>query len=279
MMDTQARQLANWERLRNEARQTDQLIDQQLRKLESAALFDESKLLDGDGTTSMVKGGSCAAVPSPLPGTSSSSSFPHRSSSGTSPPPALVSFEDVDYQYRSADREIEESLRRLEQTLASMDDLCKELGPTSVAVRHTERFHGLLAEKQSTRRRLATEFRQRRDRFELAALRRAGDARRRANGDDESAGAGVRILMDEQTSIQHTLSRVTGLIEQAEGTRDRLRTQRERFNEMGDKLVLIAERIPFVQNVLRRIDSRRRREVVVLGSVMSTLMFIFFFFL
>lgn len=278
MMDSSAKQMASWERLRNEARQTDQLIDQQLRKLESAALFDEAKLLGSDVTSSPVHGGSSAAVPSPRPG-ASSSVLNRSSSNGTSPPPAALSFDDVEYQYRSADREIDESLRRLEQTVASMDELCRELGPTSAAVRHTERFHGLLAEKQSTRRRLATEFRQRKERYELAVSRRAGDARRRANGEDENAAAGVRILMDEQTSIQHTLSRVNGLMEQAEGTRDRLRMQRERFNEMGDKLVLIAERIPFVQNVLRRIDSRRRRDVVVLGSVMSTLMFIFIFFL
>ncbi|KAL7695840.1 golgi SNARE protein-like protein [Lotmaria passim] len=266
MMDSSAKQMANWERLRNEARQTDQLLDQQLRKLESVALFDESKLIQSDGLSpSPANSGSSAAVSSPLPGTSS--------------PPAALSLEDVDYQYRAADREIDESLRRLEQTVSSMDYVCRELGPTSAAVRHTERFHGLLAEKQSTRQRLATEFRQRKDRCELAASRRAGDARRRANGEDEGADTGVRILMDEQVSIQHTLNRVNGLVEQAEGTRDRMRMQRERFNEMGDKLVLIAERIPFVQNVLRRIDARRRREVVVLGSVMSSLMFIFIFFL
>ncbi|KPI87283.1 golgi SNARE protein-like protein [Leptomonas seymouri] len=277
LTDTSTKQMANWERLRNEARQTDHLIDQQLRKLEGVALFDEPKLLSGDGLSPSLSGGSSAVVPSPSQGTSSS--IHHRSSSSTNSPPAALSIDDVEYQYRTADREIDESLRRFEQTIASMEDLCRELGPTSAAARHTERFHGLLTEKQSTRQRLAIDFRQRKDRFELAASRRAGDARRRGNGEDENASAGVRILMDEQASIQHSLSRVNGLMEQAEGTRDRLRMQRERFNDMGDKLVLIAERIPFVQNVLRRIDARRRREVVVMGSVMSSLMFLFVFFL
>ncbi|KPA81434.1 golgi SNARE protein-like protein [Leptomonas pyrrhocoris] len=275
MMDTSTKQMANWERLRNEARQTDQLIEQQLRRLESVALFDESKILNSDEASTPVNGSSSAAVSSPFLG--ASSSVHHHSGSSTNSPPAAQSIDDLEYQYRSADREIEESLGRLQQTIASMDDVCRELGPTSAAVRHTERFHGLLVEKQSTRRRLAAEFRQRKDRHELAVSRRAGDARRRGSGEDD--GAGVRILMDEQTSIQHSLSRVNGLMEQAEGTRDRLRVQRERFNDMGDKLVLIAERIPFVKNVLHRIDVRRRREVVVLGSVMSSLMFIFFFFL
>lgn len=268
--------MANWERLRNEARQTDQLVDQQLRKLESAALFDEGKLLSSDASA-LANGGHSASVASPLTGPSSG--IVHRSSSGASSPSSSMTMDDVEYQYRNAERETDESLRRLEQIVTNMDDLCRELGPTSAAVRHTERFHGLLVEKQNTRRRLASDFRTRKDRVELAVSRRAGDARRRGDGDDEAAGAGVRILMDEQTSIQHTLSRVNGLMEQAESTRDRLRMQRERFNEMGDKLVLIAERIPFVQNVLRRIDARRRREVVVLGSVLSSFMFIFVFFL
>lgn len=277
-MDPETRQLATWERLRNEARQADQLLDHQLRRLEAAALFDDAKLVESVAASSSGKTGS-PSVTAAVPG--SSSSLLHRNGNGSlSPPPsAPASIEEVEYQYRSAEREMGESLARLEQTVLSMEEACRELGPTSAAARHTERFRGMLAEKQQTRRRLATEYNQRHDRFELAASRLSGDARRRGGPGDDDAGAGVRILMDEQAAIQHTMNRVNGLLEQAEGTRDRLRLQRERFDSMGDRLVQIAERMPFVQNVLRRIDARRRREVVVLGTVMSSLMFVFVFFL
>lgn len=276
-MNPEARQVAVWERLRNEARQTDQLIDQQLRRLEVLALFDEDKIIESAAASSSMKGvGTSSSVTPAVP--ESSSSLLH--CSGASPPPAsTTSFEDVESQYRGADRDIDEFLRRLEQAVLSMEDACRELGPTSAAARHTERFRGILTEKQQARRRLATEFRQRKDRYELAASRLAGDARRRGGPVDDDARGGVRILMDEQVTIQHTLNRVNGLLEQAEGTRDRLRMQRERFNQIGDKVLHIAEHIPFVQNLVRRIDVRRRREVVVLGTVMSSLMFMFFFFL
>ncbi|GET93496.1 golgi SNARE protein-like protein [Leishmania tarentolae] len=257
-MNPEARQMAIWERLRNEARQADQLIDQQLLKLEALAIFDEEKVFKSADASSSVKG---------------------VSTSGSVTPASMVSFEDVESQYRGAEREIDESLRQLEQTVLGMEDICRELGPTSAAARHTERFRGMLAEKQQTRRRLSMEFRQRKDRYELAASRMAGDARRRGGPADDNARGGVRILIDEQMAIQHTLNRVNGLLEQAEGTRDRLRMQRERFNQIGDKVLHIAEHIPFVQNLVRRIDMRRRREVVVLSTVLSSLMFIFFFFL
>ncbi|CAJ1038348.1 putative Snare region anchored in the vesicle membrane C-terminus [Leishmania utingensis] len=277
-MDPEARQAATWERLRNEARQTDQLIDQQLRKLEVVALFDDEKIIGSAAASPFTNNDpdtSCSATPA-VPVLSSSALH----SGGFSPPPAsTMLFEDVESQYRGAERDIDESLRRLEQTVLSMEDACRELGPTSTAARHTERFRGVLAEKQQTRRRLTAEFRQRKDRYELAASWRAGDTRRRISPGDDAASGGVRILIDEQASIQHTLSRVKGLLEQAEDTRDRLRTQRERFNEIGDKLLHIAERIPFVQNILHHIDVRKRREMVVLGTVMSSLMFVFVFFL
>ncbi|KAK7200489.1 Golgi SNAP receptor complex member 1 [Novymonas esmeraldas] len=280
-MDPEARQLATWERLRNEARQTDQLIDQQLRRMETAALFDDAKLIESAAASSArggAKGGGQAAVAVVPAAPGSSTSLVQRS--GSSPPAAsAASLDDIEYQYRTSDREMDELLRRLESTIVAMEEASRDLGPTSAAVRHTERFRGMLAERQQTRRRLAAEFRQRRDRYELTVSRLAGDARRRGAGNGDDDANGVRILMDEQASIQHTLNRVNGLLEQAEGTRDRLRMQRERFNEMGDKLLLIAERIPFVQNILRRIDVRRRREVVVLGTVMSSLMFVFVFFL
>ncbi|CBZ26259.1 golgi SNARE protein-like protein [Leishmania mexicana MHOM/GT/2001/U1103] len=276
-MNPEVRQVAMWERLRNEARQTDQLIDQQLRKLEVLALFDEEKIIESAAASSSMKGVATSSSVAPaVPG--SSSSLLH--CSGTSPPPAsTMSFEDLESQYRGADRDIDEFLRRLEQIVLSMEEACRELGPTSAAARHTERFRGILTEKQQARRRLATEFRQRKGRYELAASRLPGDARRRGGPVDDDGRGGVRILMDEQVAIQHTLNRVNGLLEQAEGTRDRLRMQRDRFNQIGDKVLHIAEHIPFVQNLVRRIDVRRRREVVVLGTVISSLMFMFFFFL
>ncbi|KAG5464252.1 hypothetical protein LSCM1_00433 [Leishmania martiniquensis] len=276
-MEPEARQMAAWDRLRNEARQTDQLIDQQLRKLETLALFDEERFIGNAAASPCPKvvGASDLVTPA-VPGTCSSLLYGGDSSPITAAP---MPFEDLESQYRSADRDMDELLRRLEQIVLSMEEVCKELGPTSAVARHTERFRGVLTEKQQTRHRLATEFRQRKDRCELSACRRAGDAQRRSAFGDDDASSGVRILMGEQASIQHTLNRVNGLLEQAEGTRERLRMQRERFNEMGDKLLLIAERIPFVQNILRRIDVRRRREVVVLSTIMSSLMFMFVFFL
>ncbi|KAG5488824.1 hypothetical protein JIQ42_00441 [Leishmania sp. Namibia] len=276
-MDLEARQVATWERLRNEARQVDQLIERQLRKLEVVALFNDEKLIGNTAASSATKGvGSSDLVSPAVPSTSSSLLHGSDSSPITA---STMSFEDLESQYRSADRDIDESLRRLEQTVLSMEEVCRELGPTSAVARHTERFRGVLTERQQTRHRLSTEFRQRKDRYELSASRLAGDAQRRSGFGDDDASSGVRILMDEQASIQHTLNRVNGLLEQAEGTRDRLRMQRERFNEISDKLLHIAERIPFVQNVLRRIDVRRRREVVVLSTIMSSLMFMLVFFM
>ncbi|KAG5490559.1 hypothetical protein JKF63_00679 [Porcisia hertigi] len=276
-MGPEARQVATWERLRNEARQTDQLIDQQLRTLEVVAHFDDDNMTDRAGTSFSLKGaGTSSSVTPVVPSTNPT--FPHHSTAN--PPSASTrTLEEVERQYHAADGDVGELLRRLELTVMSMEEACSEFGPTSAAARHTDRFRGVLAEKQQARRRLALVYRQRKERYELAASRLSGAARRHVGSADDDTSGGVRILMDEQAAIQHTLNRVNGLLEQAGGTRNRLLLQRERFNDIGDKLLHIAERIPFLQNVLHRIDVHRRRETVVLGTVMSSLLFIFFFFL
>lgn len=288
-MDPAAVQLAQWERLRNDARQTDQLMDQQLRRLEEVSSFDEGKLAL-DSTSSYTNGVSTSSQrsisPAPFGSTNHGSGDAHLTSSGG---PGAVSIkhrsasllEDVECNFKEAEKDFDATFARMSQLISEMEEICVALGPNSTAARHTERFRSVLAEKQTTKRRVVTEMFRRLERAELNCGRRNGGSelgrRRRGGGsstEDDGVSVGVKILLEEQSSIQHTLNRVNGIVEQAHGTQDRLLAQRERFEMMGDKLVQIAERIPFVQNILHRINARRRREVVVLGSFMAMLTFV-----
>lgn len=247
MMDSKQRA---WETLRGEARQLDSDLEKQLTRLEQIANVNESNV---SVSNSASRGGS---------GSNYEFNGATSGGDGTGSASPKTSLREVQHQFDTLRREIDGSLQRFDRVLVSMSDICRDLPASSPAAKHTERFQGLYQEKRQTLQRIELNFRQRRERLELMPS---------INKDLKQyhEDAGVRTLMDEQETIRHTQVRVNQILEQGASTHSRLLSQRERFNNIGDKLVQIVERVPMIQNVLHRIDVRRRREVVVLGAVVA----------
>lgn len=225
-----------WDSLRADVRQVDQVLDQQLAQLEDLASINEENVQVG----------------------SASSASPSVNVKGDPQQPRRT-LAEVQRQFDELRAAVEANMRHYERQLQAMTDAS---AGNLTSIRHTERFQGLCHEKKRNLQRIGTDFKRRREHLELLPSV-AVDLK---NYEDE---AGTRLLMEEQNAIRHTHGRVTNIIEQASMTQARLQNQRERFVSMGDRLVQIAERIPVIQQVLKRIDARRRLQVVVLGSVLS----------
>lgn len=240
-----------WESLRNDARLADQQLDQQLSHLEDVAKIDESSVtVDVQGKTGR----------SPAVSNVRSSKLSSHGSLGSSSVPTL---RDVSIRFDATARQAEDGLRHLEHIVLSMNEATRgNLGAT----KHAERYHSILAEKRSLLNRIISDFRRRRERMELLPTVAV-------EVHQYEQDAGTRLLMEEQAAIHHAHGRVSQIIEQGTSAQSRLMSQRDRFHSVSNQLVQIMERVPLIQSVLRRIDARRRREVVVLGTLMSVMMF------
>ncbi|RNF23784.1 golgi family SNARE protein [Trypanosoma conorhini] len=231
-----------WDSLRNDARQADSVIERQLTVLESISRFGENN----GSSHEFRKTGNGAA-------------------------PSVAQIEMAQREFDRQRNEVEMSLQRFESLLVTMADTARALPPESTAQSHTERFLQLAAEKRRTVARLTADFKRRREWAELMPG---------VTNDLEThrEGEGVRFLMEEQDSLRHTQRRLNNILNQADESREQLRGQRDAFTRMEDRAMRIALRVPLIKKVLGRIDSRRRREAVILGGVIGACVLLVIFF-
>ncbi len=171
-------------------------------------------------------------------------------------------------RFEAASEDVDQRLRKMQTVVQSMNDVVRNL-PASAEVnamqKHTQRFDELIQEKQKVVRRLSGDLRRRRERYELLSKVQSEISIYNESSD-------VRQLSSEQESLKYTQRRLNDILANADTSREKLRAQRQLFTDMGDKAVQIVEKMPFISGVLKRIDAKRRREVVIVGGLISFLM-------
>lgn len=182
-------------------------------------------------------------------------------------------------RFKELSQEVEEQVRKMQSLVMSMGDVVKGLpsssGPianstvesTLAMQRHTQRFEEIVAEKINVIRRLANDFNKRRERSELL-----GKVHREINVYQESEE--MRHLATENDSLKHTQRRLNDILAQADMNRERLKEQRNAFLGIADKALTIAEKVPFINGLLKKIDAKRRRDVIIVALVISVCMFL-----
>ncbi|ORC91381.1 golgi SNARE protein-like [Trypanosoma theileri] len=260
-----------WESLRNDARNIDSLIEHQLTALENTARIGDSSNGFGFGSSSSSSSSGGNTIHNTLQ-TNVSSSSGHSAGDG------LAKLEQTQQDFDRQRAELEAALLRFESIVDAMAEVARGLPPASAAHTHTDRFQRLVAEKRRAVQRVVADFRRRREWAELMPAV-AGTLAGAGGGGAGGSHDGVRLLVEEQSALRHTQRRVQQILQQAEESREGLRGQRERFMRMEDRVLQIAERVPVIKSVLGRIDSRRRREAVVLGAIVGICLFITVFFI
>ncbi|KAH9598081.1 hypothetical protein LSM04_002835 [Trypanosoma melophagium] len=272
-----------WESLRNDARHIDSLIEHQLTALEKTARIGDNSNGPGFETSSNNKSNNSNNISSNTLNTNIHShininSSASHSSSATDGLAAIAKIEEAQREFDRQRAEVEAALLRFESIVDNMAETARGLPPASAVHTHTDRFQRLVAEKRRAVQRVVADFRRRREWAELMPAV-AGTIAGNNNNSNAEMHDGVRLLVEEQSALRHTQRRVMQIVQQAEATREGLRGQREKFMRMEDRVLQIAERVPMIKSVLGRIDSRRRREAVVLGAIIGFCLFITVFFI
>jgi golgi SNAP receptor complex member 1 len=177
-------------------------------------------------------------------------------------------------RFHALTQELNEQIQQMQRAVLSMHDASRSMPPTTetaAMLKHTQRFDDIVAEKFAIVRRLGVDFQKRRERSQLL-----GKVKQEIESYRESEE--FRHLSSENESLRHTQRRLNDILSQADLTRDKLHQQRQTFVGMADKVVTIAEKVPFINGLLKKIDAKRRREVVILASLTAFLMFLVFLF-
>jgi Golgi SNAP receptor complex protein 1 len=170
--------------------------------------------------------------------------------------------------------EVQQTLKRFHAVVQSMSDMVGQMGQggESAAMRkHTQRFEEIIAESQRAVVRLGRESKKRRERAQLLTKVHSEITIYNESND-------LRTLASEQDSLRHTLNRTRQLIDDGEAARGRLAAQRAMLLGIGDKVTGLAERVPYVGDILKRIDKKRRRDVVILALVIALCLLLIFVF-
>ncbi|EPY15698.1 golgi family SNAP receptor complex member 1 [Strigomonas culicis] len=178
---------------------------------------------------------------------------------------------------------LQELLQRMQSMVGDEEAPAGGAGSAAMLRRQVERLHQLLFEHQSTLQNTTVNFQKRMERLELTFRAANGEAGGDRNNNTGANGGGrateaIHVLTEENNAIRKTQQRLNTVLLGAEENHQRLRLQRERFTAIGDNLVQLLERVPVVSGVLRRINSHRRREVIVLGILCGLCFFLAFLF-
>lgn len=167
--------------------------------------------------------------------------------------------------------EIGKMLQKMQSIVLSMADSLPTGPEAATMSRHTQRFEDIIVEKQRAVQRLELEARRRRERAELLHKVHSEISVYNESSD-------MRTLASEQDSLRYTQKRTRELLDMAEVARNRLAAQRNMFSSIGDKVLTIGEKVPFINAVLKRIDQRRRKNVLILSIVIAICLMLSFIF-
>lgn len=232
-------QIRMWESMRADARHQDNNIEKILSELENIVQNHA-----GGNLTSSASGGSSGV-------------------SGAAISPQVI------HKFDATLKQANEAVLKMQAYVGSMNDIIKRLSASGEATsqlmsmnQFTQRFDDLCAEKNQVIRHLTREFTKKREHAEL--LNKVHTTITIHKESEE-----MRHLAGERDSINYTRRKVAGLLDTAATNRERLESQRQRFLAISDNLVTILERVPFINNILKKIDAKRRRNAVILAFVIA----------
>ncbi|CAD2212931.1 hypothetical protein ADEAN_000036700 [Angomonas deanei] len=167
-------------------------------------------------------------------------------------------------------------LEELSTTIEQMNNNNTNNNNNNITQGHVQRLRSIVQEKRKSFQKLLNDYTRRKEKLELHFLTKNNNKNsNHENENNNNDDASIKLLIEEQNAIRHTSSRLNTILEEAEDTHRRLRTQREvYFHQVSDKLLLLAERTPIIRDVLQRIEGRRRREVMVLSAVVGVFLFL-----
>jgi len=168
------------------------------------------------------------------------------------------------------EREVDALLRRLGAITAAMADAAAAGTGGLAADKQLERHREILHDLEREHRKARAAVKSSRDRAELLS-----SVRTRISEHHDGAGA----LLRERAGLSHGTSEAMRVLQQAEEAKGRLDAQRTLLTNVGTSLETLTRRLPSINDVVARIQQKKKRDAIVLASVAAVCLFLIVLYL
>ena len=189
-------------------------------------------------------------------------------------------------QETKLDGQIETTLHKRQEVIDLLNNICKENPEISASkLSHLQRHKETLGEHWKSFKNIRSSIQQERNRLNLLFSVK-NDIAQHNNSSNNNTGdtaADSRFaneddyIQNESRRIDQTHNVLDRLIAQAWETREHFAAQSSMLQNVNTKTMQVLQRIPGINQVMKRIGVRRRKNALILATVITVCILIFFF--
>ncbi|CUS25170.1 LAQU0S30e00144g1_1 [Lachancea quebecensis] len=174
-------------------------------------------------------------------------------------------------QERNLDSKLDNLLTQRQEVVDSLSNICNENPSISASkLSQLQRHREILQEHWQHFRNLRSSIQQERNRLNLLFSVKKDIAQQSEQDQD-------KYIQDETRRIDESHNVVDSLISQAWDTRDQFSSQRAVLQTANNRMMQTLQRVPGINQVIAKINTRRKKNAVILASLI-TLCILFLFF-
>ncbi|SCW01110.1 LAFE_0D05292g1_1 [Lachancea fermentati] len=174
-------------------------------------------------------------------------------------------------QEKSLDSKLENVLNQRGEVMKTLSNICNENPNISASkLSQLQRHKEVLQEHWQNFRNTRSAIQQERNRLNLLFSVKKDIAQQSIQDEDT-------YIQDEARRIDESHNVVDSLITQAWETRDQFSSQRAMLQNANDKVVQTLQRIPGINHVIAKINTRRKKNAFILATLITVcILFLFF---
>ncbi|SCU96011.1 LAMI_0F04808g1_1 [Lachancea mirantina] len=174
-------------------------------------------------------------------------------------------------QERTTDTRLEECLTQRQDCINNLDQICNENSKISASkLSQLQRHKEILQEHWQNFRNLRSSIQQERNRLNLLFSVKQDLAQQSVQDEDA-------YIQEESRRIQDSHNVVDSLLTQAWETRDQFAAQRTVLQGAGDRILRTLQRVPGINNVIAKINTRRKKNALILSTLITVCILLLFF--
>lgn len=184
---------------------------------------------------------------------------------------AQTSSSEPTAQEKSLNTKLESLLIQRQDVLNSLTKICDETPNISASkLSQLQRHKEVLQEHWQSFRNIRSSIQQERNRLNLLFSVKKDIAQQSIQDEDA-------YINDESRRIDESHTVVDNLISQAWDTRDQFSAQRAMLQNANDRIMRTLQRVPGINNVISKINTRRKKNAFILASLISICILVLFF--
>lgn len=184
---------------------------------------------------------------------------------------AQTSSSESTAQEKSLNTKLESLLIQRQDVLDSLTKICDETPNISASkLSQLQRHKEVLQEHWQSFRNIRSSIQQERNRLNLLFSVKKDIAQQSIQDEDA-------YINDESRRIDESHTVVDNLISQAWDTRDQFSAQRAMLQNANDRIMRTLQRVPGINNVISKINTRRKKNAFILASLISICILVLFF--